>query len=194
MITIIPTGADPEQMMSTAPPSNHPLLGVPGRWTVDPSETHANFVAHTLWGRIPVRGSLATRSGHLLVEATGASGELVLDTASVDTGIRLRNLHLRARAFFDTTHHPDVRFVAHTLTALAPDRISLAGELTVAGHTAPIGFECATRPHGPQHVELAGQVRVDRRSFSMSGGQLPGMIPAEVELSVVVVLEHAGAG
>jgi polyisoprenoid-binding protein YceI len=195
MITLIPTGANPEQTTSTTPTSDHPLLlGVPGRWTVDPSETHANFVAHTLWGRIPVRGSLATRSGHLLVEATGASGELVLDAASVDTGIRLRNLHLRARAFFDASRHSDVRFVAHTLTALAPDRISLAGELTVAGHTAPIGFECATWLHGPQHVELAGQVRVDRRSFSMSGGQLPGMIPAEVELSVVVVLERASAG
>jgi polyisoprenoid-binding protein YceI len=172
-----------------------PPLSVPGRWNVDPSATHAGFVAHTFWGLIPVRGSLGTRSGHLLIEPTGASGELVLDAASVDTGIRLRNLHLRARAFFDASRHPDVRFVAQTLTAPGPDRISVAGELTVAGHTATITLECAIRLQepelrlqGPERVELTGQAQVDRRSFSMSGGQLPGMIPAGVELAVEVAL------
>jgi polyisoprenoid-binding protein YceI len=165
-----------------------PLLGVPGRWAVNPSATHATFVAHTLWGLIPVRGSLATRSGHLLVEPTGASGELVLDAASVDTSIRLRNLHLRTRDYFDATRHPDVRFVAHTLDALGPERISVAGELSIAGHTAPVALECATRLQGPERVELTGQVRVDRRHFAMSGGQLPGMSPAEVDLSLAVML------
>jgi polyisoprenoid-binding protein YceI len=169
-------------MMSTLPTSDQPLLSEPGRWTVDPSASHADFVAHTLWGRVPVRGSLTIRSGHLLVRAAGASGEVVLDALSVDTGIRLRDLHLRARAFLDANRHPDVRFAVHTLTALAPDRIALAGELTIAGHPAAVAFECETRLQAPQRVELIGQVRVDRRSFSMSGGQLPGMIPAGVEL------------
>jgi polyisoprenoid-binding protein YceI len=171
--------------------SDHPL-SVPGRWKVDPSVTRARFVAHTLWGRIPVRGRLGVRSGHLLVESTGVSGELVLDAASVDTGIRLRNLHLRARSYFDATRHPDVRFVAHTLTPLGSDRISLAGELSVAGHTAPITLECDMRLQGAERVELSGKVRVDRRSFSMSGGQLPGMIPPGVELLVEVGLVREG--
>jgi|GEM_PF-2437738 len=34
------------------------LLSTPARWNVDPSATHARFVARTLWGLIPVRGSL----------------------------------------------------------------------------------------------------------------------------------------
>src|SRR5580700_5922698 len=117
-------------------PMSDSFLSVPGRWTVDPSTTQATFVAWTLWGLIPVRGSLTTRSGHLLVEPPGASGELLLDAASVDTGIGLRNLHLRTRDYFDAARHPDVRFVAQTLTALGPERIAVAGELTVAGHTA----------------------------------------------------------
>jgi polyisoprenoid-binding protein YceI len=170
------------------------LLSVPRRWNVDPSATRASFVAHTLWGRIPVRGRLGVRSGHLLVESTGVSGELVLDAASVDTGIRLRNLHLRARSFFDATRHPDVSFVAHTLTALGPDRVSLAGELTVAGHSTPLVLECDTRLQGSERVELSGQAHVDRRSFGMSGGQLPGMIPAGVELLVEVGLVQPNMG
>jgi len=166
----------------------------PGRWSVDPSATHASFVAWTLWGLIPVRGSLGVRSGHLLVEPPGASGELVLDAASVDTSIRLRNLHLRTRDYFDASRHPDVRFVAHTLTPLGADRISIQGELAIAGHTAPLTLECATRPQSPERVELTGQTRVDRRHFAMSGGQLPGMIPAEVELAVEMELVRDGAG
>jgi polyisoprenoid-binding protein YceI len=173
--------------------SDH-LLSVPGRWTVDPSAARASFVAHTLWGRIPVRGSLAIRSGHLLVNTDSVSGELLLDAASVDTGIRLRNLHLRARYFFDATRHPDVRFVAHTLTALGPDRVSLAGELTVAGHSTPLTLECAAQPQGSERVELSGDAHVDRRSFSMSGGGLPGMIPAGVELAVEVGLVRSEVG
>jgi polyisoprenoid-binding protein YceI len=172
--------------------SDHPLLSVPGRWTVDPSATRADFLAYTLWGRIPVRGGLATRSGHLLVEPPGASGELVLDAASVETGIRLRNLHLRTRDYFDATRHPDVRFVALTITARGPERISVEGELSVAGHSAPLTLECATRVEGSKCVELTGQVRVDRRSFAMSGGQLPGMIPAGIELSLTVMLAREG--
>jgi polyisoprenoid-binding protein YceI len=173
--------------------SDH-LLSRPGRWKVDPSVTRARFVAHTLWGRIPVRGRLGVRSGHLLVESAGVSGELVLDAASVDTGIRLRNLHLRARSYFDATRHPDVRFVAHTLTTLGPDRVSLAGELTVAGHSTPLTLECQTGLRGPERVELSGHAHVDRRSFSMSGGGLPGMIPAGVELAVEVGLVRGEVG
>ena len=172
--------------------NDHPLT--PGRWNVDPSATHASFVAWTLWGLIPVRGSLTARSGHLLVEPTRASGELVLDAASVDTRIRLRNLHLRTRDYFDSARHPDVRFVAQTLTAHEPDQISIQGELTVAGHTAPLTLECSTRQQGPDRIELTGQTRVDRRSFAMSGGQLPGLIPAGVELAVEVELVRDEAG
>jgi polyisoprenoid-binding protein YceI len=172
--------------------SDHPLLSVPGRWSVDPSATHAGFISYTLWGRIPVRGSLTTRSGHLLVDPASVSGELVLDAASVDTGIGLRNLHLRTRDYFDAARHPDVRFVAQTLTALGPERIAVAGELTVAGHTAPLTLECATRLPGPERVELTSQAQVDRRQFAMSGGQLPGMIPAGVDLTLTVVLARDG--
>jgi len=166
---------------------SHPLLS-PARWSVDPSATHASFVAWTLWGLIPVRGSLGVRSGHLLVKPPGASGELLLDAASVDTRIRLRNLHLRTRDYFDAARHPDVRFVAQTLTAHELDQISIQGKLTVAGHTAPLTLECSTRQQGPDRIELTGQTQVDRRSFEMCGGQLPGLIPAEVELSVEVGL------
>jgi polyisoprenoid-binding protein YceI len=169
-------------------PMSDSFLSVPGRWTVDPSTTQATFVAWTLWGLIPVRGSLRVQSGHLLVEPPDASGELVLDAASVDTGIRLRNLHLRTRDYFDASRHPDVRFVAHTLAPLGADRISVQGELAIAGHIAPLTLECATRPQSPERVELTGQTRVDRRHFAMSGGQLPGMIPAEIDLSLAVAL------
>jgi hypothetical protein len=48
------------------------LLSTPARWNVDPSATHARFLARTLWGLIPVRGSLTARSGHLLVEPPSA--------------------------------------------------------------------------------------------------------------------------
>ncbi len=171
---------------------SNPLLSAPARWTLDPSATHASFLAWTLWGLIPVRGTLIARSGHLLVEPPSASGEVVLDAASVNTRLRLRNFHLRTRDYFNASRHPDVRFVAHTLTALGPDRISVQGELTVAGHTAPVTLECSTRLQGSDRLELTGQAQVDRRSFAMSGGQLPGLIPAKVELAVEVGLVRVG--
>jgi hypothetical protein len=45
---------------------------------------------------------------------------------------------------------------------------------------------------GPERVELTSQTQVDRRQFAMSGGQLPGMIPAGVDLTLTVVLAHDG--
>ena len=58
----------------------------------------------------------------------------------------------------------------------------------------PVGgqYEIALSRLRGERVELTGQTRVDRRHFAMSGGQLPGMIPAEVELAVEMELVRDG--
>jgi polyisoprenoid-binding protein YceI len=169
---------------------DHPLLSEPGRWRVDPAATRAAFTARSLWGLVAVRGGLVARDGNLLIQPNGVAGELVLDAASVDTGNRLRDFHLRTRDYFDSSRHPDVRFALEELTAVGPERIAVVGELTVAGQGAPVTFACATLVQGARRVQLTSKVEVDRRSFAMSGGQLPGLVPAGVELSLAVVLDR----
>lgn len=76
-------------------------------WTVDPARSEIRFTSWSLWGLLPVRGRFPDPRGSLRIEEDGVlSGVLSVDAASVDTGIIMRDRHLRQERFLDADHHP----------------------------------------------------------------------------------------
>jgi polyisoprenoid-binding protein YceI len=100
------------------------------RWRLDPEGSTAEFRVPTLWGLATVRGRFHRLDGY--ADADG-SMELVIDAASLDTGNRQRDRHLRSADFFDCERHPDVRFRSTDLSSLDAGRIRVAGDLEAAG-------------------------------------------------------------
>src|SRR2546423_8681258 len=98
-MTITHTAADPTESIPIA-----------GTWRVDGGQSFARFVAATLRGAAKVRGEFGSLAGSAVVGAEGASGTLTIEAASVDTGNRLRDGHLRGRDFFGVAEHPHVRY------------------------------------------------------------------------------------
>lgn len=157
-----------------------------GAWRVDAERSHARFVAATLRGAVKVPGAFRSLSGHLVVAAEGASGALTIDAASVDTGNRLRDRHLRGRDFFGAVEHPQLRYEPRSLIRGADDRVALDGDLVVAGRRTALPLEAILRPRADGGIEIACRARVDRVALGVHGAR--AMVPRSVELDVAVVL------
>lgn len=164
-----PTITGPEQRSVTAT-----------RWRIDPSRSSVEFRTRTFWGLSTVRGRFHRYEGTLDLERDPAV-ELRLDAASLDTGNRLRDEHLRGADFFDTEHSPEVRFVSET-AIVDGRRLTVPGRLHAGGRSTPLAVEAALRPAGDE-LELDSRVRLDHRALGMTHGLL-GMIRTPSELIV----------
>jgi polyisoprenoid-binding protein YceI len=168
------------------PASSADSTPIQGAWRVDAEQSHARFVAATLRGAVKVQGAFGSLSGSLDVGAEGASGALTIDAASVDTGNRLRDRHLRGRHFFGVAEHPQLRYELRSLTRLADDLLRLDGDLLVAGTRTTLPLEATLRPRGDGGAEIACRRRVDRVALGIRGARM--MVPRDVELDVAVAL------
>jgi polyisoprenoid-binding protein YceI len=171
----------------------HALSGPPrslaGTWHVDAGESHARFTARTLAGLVKVPGQFRILAGTISLEERGTSGTLVIDAASVDTGNRLRDRHLRSSDFFAAEAHPELRYEVDSL-AHDGERLSIDGELVIAGGRTRLPLTTELRHHDDGVIELACRTQVDRCALGVSGAR--GMVPRGVDLDIALRLRRAG--
>jgi polyisoprenoid-binding protein YceI len=162
-----------------------------GRWRVDPQASHARFVARTLAGLVKTPGRFRSLSGDLVVDEPQAAGALVIDAASIDTGNRLRDRHLRSLDFFAVEMHPELRYEARAITVQGPGQARLDGELIVAGTSTPLPLDVTLNAPSDRVLELGCRIEVDRVDLGVRGAR--GMVPRMVLLDVAVTLRRSGA-
>jgi polyisoprenoid-binding protein YceI len=170
--------------------TNHPITLDAGAWSVDAETSHARFTAATLGGLVKTPGRFRSLSGGLTIQQDSAAGVLRIDAASIDTGNRLRDRHLRGRDFFGVSKHPELRYELQTLTPLGPDTVRLDGQLTIAGTRTELPLDAELRVHSDQLVEISARTEVDRIALGVRGA--PGMVPRSVELDIRVTLRRNG--
>ena len=111
------------------------------RWTVDASASKVEFSVRQLWGLSIVRGRFSRFDGGLQLPADGVGrAELSIEAASLETGNRRRDRHLRSRDYFDADRHPLVRF-AGTVVADA-GCLDVLGELQAGGRAPHSSYTC----------------------------------------------------
>jgi polyisoprenoid-binding protein YceI len=181
------TAADRETRAPS--PEARPVLS--GRWVVDPHASEARFVAGTFAGLVKTPGRFRSLSGNLLVDGTRAAGALVIDAASIDTANRMRDRHLRSRAFFDVQCFPHLRYEVHAISSQDAGTARIDGELVVAGTWTPLALDVTLHAPADGVVELSCHTEVDRVALGIKGA--PGMVPRAVQLLVTVTLRRAVA-
>lgn len=161
--------------------------GAAGTWTLEPDRSSVRFSNKTLWGLVNVNGRFTEFSGSGSIGADGAvSGRLLIDAASLRTGIGKRDEHLRSADFFDTDVSPQI--VVEVAGAGAGE---LQTTLTVRGSTLPLPLTAeVTRPE-PGTVKIAARTKVDRTRWGVSGN-MAGMMPATSALVVEAVFVKSG--
>ena len=114
----------------------------PTRWRLDPTNSTARFSVPHFWGLIKVKGRFDRLDGWLETDGNGHRRlELTIDAASLGTGNRQRDRHLRSADFFDTAHHPDVRFQSRSVSDAGDGRLHVEGELAAAGNRVTLTLE-----------------------------------------------------
>jgi polyisoprenoid-binding protein YceI len=180
-----------EHLMTTTThsPSAQAQAGhVTGTWRVDAVESQARFTARTMAGLVSVPGRFRTLAGTMSLDERGTSGALALEAASIDTGNRLRDRHLRSSDFLDAAKHPEVRYELESLE-LDGARLNIEGELLVAGTRTRLPLAAELRRVSDDAVEIACSAQLDRLELGVRGAR--GVVPRSVAVEIALVLRRA---
>ncbi len=121
-------------------------------YTIDPQHTFPSFELSHL-GFSTQRGRFDHSAGKIALDPAGKSGSIsvIIDAASIDTGLPDLEKHLRSDDFFDVAKYPTITFVSNKLK-FADDKLAGAdGEFTLHGVTRPVSlkldhFACGPHP------------------------------------------------
>jgi polyisoprenoid-binding protein YceI len=154
-----------------------------GRRHLDPERSRVEFRARSLYGLIPVKGRFTRFRGTLDLAADPAI-ELVVESASVDTGTARRDEHLRSPDFLDAAAHPELRFESREVK-VDGEALRVRGALDGPGGQTSVEASVAVlsedRSTGEARVEV--EAAVDRRELGMTWSPL-GMIGATVRITL----------
>ena len=175
-------------------------LPVHGRWQIDPGHTEVAFVGrHFMLTK--VRGRFTGVTGVIVVaeEPGESTAEVTIDMASVESGSRARDDHLRSPDFFDVARHPTASFSGHA-AGWQGTRGLLAGELTIRGVTRPVTLQAeylghVADPWGGQRAIFTAEATLNREDWGLTwnmpldGGGLLVSKDIRIEIEAEAVLE-----
>ena len=125
-----------------------------GEWTLDTTASSVGFQAKVAFG-MKVNGRFDRYDSAITVGPSVAESaiEAVIWTDSVDTGIKLRDEHLRAENVFATARFPTLEFRS-TAVVETPTGLNVSGTLRVRDITQSVTFEASrsTTPGPPRYT------------------------------------------
>ena len=161
------------------------------RWRLDQSGSKAEFRVPHFWGLVTVKGHFSRLDGWLDIDDDGRRRiELTIAAASLDTGNRKRDRHLRSADFFDTEHSSEVRFESTSVSDSGDGALFVAGELAAAGHRVALELQPSLEQSDEQLIIDVSTV-LDQRRLGMTWSPL-GMTRTPVTLHVHGLLRRDG--
>jgi len=162
---------------TTAVPAAEPL-----RFRIQPEASEISFRATSRL--MNAEGHFGHFSGDVLADPNrpaGARITLTIDAASLDTGIQMRDKHLRSADFFDIERFPTITFQSVRVEA-AGRRTTVLGRLSLHGVTREIAV-----PVDVQITDTAlvatGEFIVNRGDYAMNYNSLLNPIGNEVRVA-----------
>ncbi|MBO9201627.1 MULTISPECIES: YceI family protein [Niastella] len=100
----------------------------------------------------------------------GCSFDVHIDANTVNTGVEMRDDHLRGSDYFDVKNHPQIRFVSAKVTSTKKNgTLFVSGKLTIKGTTKDISFPFTAQPIKDGYL-FNGEFKINRRDFKVGGG------------------------
>ncbi|WP_043268038.1 YceI family protein [Streptomyces sp. CT34] len=109
-------------------------LPAPGRWRIDPDHSAIRFTARHI-GLAEIHGRFNHFEGGLWIgeRMRDSRVEVTIDAASIDTGVRMRDDHLRSAEFLDVARYPYLQFAAERFVHKGGSRWAVQGVLHLHG-------------------------------------------------------------
>ncbi len=74
---------------------------------------------------------------------------VTIDAASVDTGVKALDDHLKNADFFEVDKYPKITFESTSVTQSGANSVTLVGDLTIKDTTAPVEMDFVLGHNGP---------------------------------------------
>jgi polyisoprenoid-binding protein YceI len=134
-----------------------------------------------------VGGTFAGLSGRIKFDPEApaeASFDVSVDVNTINTGIDMRDDHLKKFAYLDAKDHPRIRIVSDRI--IGPNHggvYTFYGKLTIKDHTLPVTFPfTAGASQGGYHFN--GVFTISRRDYDVGG---TGTISDDVQISLSIL-------
>jgi polyisoprenoid-binding protein YceI len=189
--------ASRELATATADPRSSTPVLPEGVWLIDPAASTVAFSVANFWVST-VRGEMHDVEGTLEVDGDGRiSVRASVGVASIDTGNRLRDRHLRSTDFLAADRHPRADLRSRSVRRLADGRLVIDAELRLRGVVAPVAIAARVlapgAPHGDEPVSVIGGGALDRRAFGVARRPiLDHIVGVRVGLAFDLCLAEAG--
>lgn len=138
------------------------------------------------------RGRFNSTRGKVVLDPDAGKGSLdiAVDAASIDTGLKDLEEHLRAEDFFDVARYPKLVFKSNQLHFRNKKLVAVNGQLTMHGVTKPVElkvdhFHCGINPIALKSVCGANAFGTIKRSDFGIDKYVP-MLADEVKLVIQV--------
>ena len=118
---------------------------------------------------ITVDGSFTGLSGAIQFDPNQLSSskfEVTVNTASIDTGIELRNKHLKKEDYFDVKTYPQMKFISTKIESGAGEKFTITGKLTIKKITKEIKFDFTASKNATGY-KFEGEFPLNRRDYNV---------------------------
>lgn len=178
-------------------------------WNLDSTHSRVGFaVRHMMVST--VRGEFKKFGGTLQLDEQDFTRSKIIgevEVASIDTGVKDRDDHLRSADFFDVANHPVIRFESRRIEHKGGSEYRIIGDLTIRGVTREVVLDAEyggiqKNPWGQTVTGLSATGKIDRRDFGLTwnavletgGVVVADTVKLELEFEAVQVAEPAMAG
>ncbi|MFB6818385.1 YceI family protein [Streptomyces sp. NPDC056347] len=111
-----------------------PQLPAPGEWVIEPTHSQIGFTARHI-GLARIHGRFNTFAGAVRIadRMEDSAMHVIIDAASIDTNVQMRDDHLRSSDFLDVGHYPTMEFYSDRFVHRGGTRWGVTGALTLHG-------------------------------------------------------------
>jgi polyisoprenoid-binding protein YceI len=143
-------------------------------WTIDPQYATVEFSARMLF--FTVKGRLTDFGGKITLDENDiyrSSAEATINAASVSTGVKMRDEHLRSKDFLDVAKHPEIHFQSVSVgRGKDRDMLRVNGALMIKGQSREVALDVtitdrSRSPWGDEILYFAAVTEIDRFDFGV---------------------------
>ena len=148
------------------------------KWAIDANHSSITFTIRHMMSK--VRGQMKVKEGWIEVNTDDlrtAKVDVVLDAATIDTGVEMRDNHLRsADGNFDVANYPTITFKSTRVEGNDNSNFKVIGDLTIHGVTKEVTLNASFNgegkdPWGNRRVSLSAETKLNRKDFNLTWNQ-----------------------
>lgn len=152
-----------------------------GNWTVDPAHTNVNFgIRH--FGISQVRGRFDDVAGTIVADAAHpekSSVQVTIQTASINTNVKMRDDDLRSANYFDAAKYPQITFQSTKIEKGKRSGFIADGTLTIHGVAKTVSLPFSVSgpikdPFGGTRFGLETALHLNRIDYGVGNGETLG--------------------